>query len=430
MALEPAPIWRAERFYDGDKPPDSRSPFQRDRDRILYSTAFRRLGGVTQVVLAGEGHLFHNRLTHSIKVAQVARRIAERLLAEPLDREHLDPDVVEAAALAHDLGHPPFGHVAEKELDRCLIAAGLRDGFEGNPQSFRILNRLALVLEELDGLNLTRATLSAVLKYPWLRRDGERKWGSYETERDVFEWVRTPTGLDPRERCLEAEIMDWADDITYAVHDVEDFFRSGFIPLGTLRSVDAGSQRERVLARTREKWDSQRFGAINEKELTTAIAATLDLFPLLGPYSGTRSERAAVRNFTATLIGQYVRATTVEGGRLAVVRSARVQVAVLKQLTWEYVIENPGLSTQQHGQRRIISDLFQAYSEAQERREFSIFPPRLQEEIRASAEASDATTGSRLVADAIASMTEDQIIQVHGRLMGTDFGSVTDPTLL
>jgi dGTPase len=157
------PPGRTDRFHP-DKAADNRLAFQRDRDRILYTTSFRRLARVTQVVSADEGHVFHNRLTHSLQVAQVGRRIAEKLLEDnkklglASDAVLPDPDVVEAACLAHDIGHPPFGHVAERELDAIARKHGLTDGFEGNAQSFRIVTRLAMGSTP-NGLNLTRATL-------------------------------------------------------------------------------------------------------------------------------------------------------------------------------------------------------------------------------------------------------------------------------
>src|ERR1700722_5092020 len=148
---------------------DQRQPGQRDRDRILYTTSFRRMAGVTQVATPIEGHIFHNRMTHTLEVAQFARRLAEKLIdgqrTEAERRGGIDPEVVEAAAFAHDLGHPPFGHIAELELDELGRKHGAVDGFEGNAQSFRILTKVAAHRSRYKGLNLTRATLNAVLKY-------------------------------------------------------------------------------------------------------------------------------------------------------------------------------------------------------------------------------------------------------------------------
>jgi len=203
---------------------DQRLPCQRDRDRILYCSAFRRLSGVTQVVAPSEGHIFHNRLTHSLEVAQIARRLAEHLQARwpDLARLHhnIDADAVEAAALAHDLGHPPFGHVTDEELDRLMREAHVPDGYEGNAQSFRIVTKLAARSNEWLGLNLTRVTLNAILKYPWLRHGhGVRhhKWGAFQTERSYFEWTREIFPEIDDACTIEAAIMTWADDIAYAV---------------------------------------------------------------------------------------------------------------------------------------------------------------------------------------------------------------------
>ncbi len=214
------------RFHP-EKRSDYRSPAQTDRDRVQYSSAFARLAEVTQVVSADRGYVFHNRLTHSLKVAQLARRISEKLRSTQEDEadelQAPDPDVAEAAALAHDLGHPPFGHIAEKELDKLAKSHGLKDGFEGNAQSFRIVSKLAVSdavtadeMPVIRGLNLTRATLNAILKYPWGHGDNpakKNKWGVYETERSLFDWAREGHFLDRFAKSPEAAIMDWADDI-------------------------------------------------------------------------------------------------------------------------------------------------------------------------------------------------------------------------
>jgi len=158
-------------------PEDQRTPYQRDRDRILYSSAFRRLAGITQVARAGESDVFHTRLAHTLKVAQVGRRLAEVVMRNQTAEAvtlGVDPEVVEAACLAHDLGHPPFGHLGEKVLNELVTIQGDQDGFEGNAQSFRVLTKLAIRFNRCDGLDLTRATLAACIKYPW-RRDPSHK---------------------------------------------------------------------------------------------------------------------------------------------------------------------------------------------------------------------------------------------------------------
>lgn len=204
--------FRNERLHD-KKPRsdgDDRTPAQRDRDRILYSSSFRRLAEVTQVVSANSGYVFHNRLTHSLQVARVGRRLAEKLAKRhpTLAAGIICPDVVEAACLAHDLGHPPFGHTAESRLN---ILAAHHGGFEGNAQSFRIVTQLASRSDTYGGLDLTAATLAAILKYPWLKGDNPakpRKWGAYESERDSFEFAIRLLP-DKNERTIEAELMDW-----------------------------------------------------------------------------------------------------------------------------------------------------------------------------------------------------------------------------
>src|SRR5262245_44532866 len=189
-----------------------RSPYQRDRARVLHSAAFRRLAAKTQVHMAGTDDFLRTRLTHSLEVAQIAREMGERL--------GCDADVVDTAGLAHDLGHPPFGHNGEDALNEVAAACG---GFEGNAQTLRVISRIEAKVEGPDGtsagLNLTRATLDACGKYPWFRRVDERKFGVYADDAAVFEWLRKgappagPASPDGPRRSLEAQVMDWADDV-------------------------------------------------------------------------------------------------------------------------------------------------------------------------------------------------------------------------
>jgi dGTPase len=436
---------RADRRHR-DQAPDNRTPFQRDRDRLLYSSAFRRLAGVTQVVSASEGHVFHNRLTHTLKVAQVARRLAENLQRTVEDggldpgQVGLDPDVVETAALAHDIGHPPFGHVAEEELQRLLAALAVNDSFEGNAQSFRIVTQTALVSDTHAGLNLTRASLAAVLKYPWLRDSGHpkgaKKWGAYDADEDDF---RFALGLDATDRLpaagspqgLEASVMDWADDITYAVHDLEDLWRAGLVP------VDQFATRFAVRDSFAE-WVRNRWAARQRHVSHADVAAVLDVFPTMfgsfEPYEGSAGQRAAIRAFTSELIGQSIADTRVDivSGIpvLQIDEWTRMRIDVLKELTWRYVIERPALATQQHGQKRVVADVFEIFMRAaagEKGYASALLPIRLRDQLGNLGRGGGTTQAARarLVCDAICLMTEQEVLGLHSRLCGHDLGTIT-----
>lgn len=417
---------------------DGRSAAQRDRDRLIYSSAFRRLAEVTQVVAANSGYVFHNRLTHSLQVAQVGRRLAEKLVRElpktDAEREAfpaIDPDVVEAAALAHDLGHPPFGHIVEEQLDELADPFG---GYEGNAQSFRIICKLAFHSPNYPGLDLTRATLAAVLKYPWLRNENEQKrnkWGAYKSEKKDFEFARQ---FHPKrfEQTAEAFLMDWADDITYSVHDLEDFYRAGRIPLHLLSTADSRERehfRQSVLDRhSRPEGNKEVVDRIDE-----LLEKLRDLLVATGPteaYRGSQKQRSELRNFTGSLIHRYVATVgwSADGALLrpTVGLEYRDEVLMLKELTWTYVIQDPALAMQQVGQKNMIKSLFDVYRNAsQSRTDWKIFPTYYQEQLT---QAQDEDERSRTCIDLIAGMTETQVHRLYARITGNSLeGSLNNP---
>lgn len=447
---------------------DYRGPFGRDRDRVLYSSAFRRLAGKTQVVAVGELGDFHTRMTHTLKVAQLGRRLAERLQRTAADTNQgtsdpkvapCSPDLVEAACLAHDLGHPPFGHAGEEALMRSVDAI-LRDrgqseeqivefgGFEGNAQTFRIVGELSVATPaEASGLDLTRATLDATIKYPWFRGAGGealRKWNAYPQDAELFSWVREGHETGPEApKCFEAQLMDWCDDVTYATHDVEDFFRAGLIPLADLFAQPINPQDSRWLSNEAQQFlgylekkegeKSNRAGEGGEEfdlEEATAIWKDLSqLYLISGPYQPSRASKLEVHHATSRAITYLTAATRCVGdapmryeGKLAVDEEGqerrRKACNMLQQLIWYYVIEQPALATQQFGQQRIVRDLLNIFADESNDR---LLPPEQQQQVEAGAD------HLRVAVDYVASLTEPRAEAMHQRLTGIRAGQLSDP---
>lgn len=404
-----------------EKPPENRSEAQRDRDRILYTSAFQRLAGITQIASSEAGQIIHNRLTHSLKVAQVARRLAQRL-----GRDADSQETVAAASLAHDLGHPPFGHIAERELNTLAEDWG---GFEGNAQSFRIVNTLALRDAAYRGLNLTAPTLNGMLKYPWFRDRADPKkadkWGAYGHERLSFDFARG--GSEPDKRSVEAELMDWADDVTYAVHDLEDFHRLGLIPLERL--VRADEERSRFFASFFEDDEQTKLRSKFKDFSADDLNAAMDFVfgETLGdatPYRGAREERIYIRSRTSFLIGWFIGAVVLKGDEVRVDERRRAEVAVLKELAWFYVIQDPSLTTIQHGQRRVIRELHQIYCDAVDDVDRWQLFPLAQQELLKITQSDDRRY--RVATDFVAGLTEDLAYELYHRLTGVSRGSILD----
>lgn len=379
--------WAARRHSAPDRATDDyRTPYERDRDRLLYSSSFRRLAGITQITSVHERHLLHNRLTHSLKVGQLGRRMAERLCRQYSDLRDiavLEPDAVEAAGLAHDLGHPPFGHTTEDVLhnlvaDRC-------GGFEGNAQTFRIVTKLATRgLDRLDkpqpGLDLTRVSLNAILKYPqfrpiearkldpWTDRSRGDKWGAYRSEQEDVNWADESRREDLKRgsglllRSANALLMDWADDISFATHDIEDYIRAGLIPLDSLFTTRGTDDfRSYSLARLERKSDfdiasfDQAFSDVVDVQLKRRI----------GEFQGKRFDRAKLSERVSTFIQRFVQGVerTDEPPYLSVPVDLQYEVEILKALTWFYVIDTPSVATVRHGQANLIRELFEILEE-------------------------------------------------------------------
>lgn len=421
---------------------DTRSPFRHDRDRILYSPEFRRLSGITQVISPLGHYVTHNRLTHTLEVAQIAKATAEVLLqrgdsTELLDKAGgLDADVVEAAALAHDIGHPPFGHVTEEALKKKLRDEGFA-GFEGNAQSFRVLTELSVHDTIYPGLNLTRATLSAVSKYPWLEeREGKaaEKWGVYSEQGDDFRfsrehlpsrWRIPPQQPSTEYRTLEAEIMDWADDVAYAVHDLEDFYKAGLIPLDKLRA--SNREREQFIE-YRVKNDD--FALKNQDEYSE-IAETLlhRNSPFLDAFNGSKYSRAYLQRFSSGKVGEYivepelVEADNKRGWNLQIWTRARVEVNILKGLLWYYVIDSPSMISTRTGYQNMISGLFDILISSDTGNGHSIYPKYFQERVEKDMSKPNVY---RTAADFITNLTEPQVSDLYRRLTGTSIGDPLD----
>ncbi|MDX6216119.1 MAG: dGTPase, partial [Frankiales bacterium] len=338
-----------ERRVDEPDHRTGRTAFQRDRARVLHSGALRRLAGKTQVVEPVGVHAMvpRTRLTHSLECSQVGRELGAAL--------GCDPDLVDTACLAHDLGHPPFGHNGEIALDEAAAACG---GFEGNAQSFRLLTRLEVKVEGA-GLNLTRGSLDAATKYPWPKGD-RRKFGVYDDDLEAFTWVRS--GRTDETRPLESQVMDWSDDVAYSVHDFEDGVLGGLIDLDVLRRA---TEREAVADLA-----SRHFSEMSAEELEQVWATLLDepWWPL--DFTGSGRDLVALKRTTSTLIGRFClaaeKATRARFGStdlseyaadLVVPAVERAEVAVLKAVTLRYVMGRPEASALQAREREVISEL-------------------------------------------------------------------------
>jgi dGTPase len=415
----------ARRAPEPDKRP-GRTAFQRDRARVLHSASLRRLAGKTQVVPATPGPgddalraLWdaspRTRLTHSLECAQVGRELGAAL--------GCDPDLVEVACLAHDLGHPPFGHNGEQVLDEVATPCG---GFEGNAQSLRLLARLEPKRfaggpggeRTPVGLNLTRAALDAATKYPWPRGGHPEdphspKCGVYPDDLPVFTWLRE--GAPGHRRCFEAQVMDWADDVAYSVHDVEDGLHAGHLDPNLLLAEPERAEIFRVAA--------ARYAAgAGPDELAAALDRLLDQEWWPHGYDGTALAQARLKDAASQLIGRFCLAAegatrsvygagrlTRYAAELVVPRETRLECAVLKAVADRYVIQRPEQERVRADQRVVLGELAEALA--------ARAPEGLDPQFRALyAQASDDAGRLRVVVDQIACLTDASARFLHARL--------------
>lgn len=474
---------------------DPRTEGQRDRDRILYSAAFRRLGAVTQVVTPLDvAPSMHNRLTHSIKVAQVARSIANLLIQDESKRSliaklgGLDVDVCEAAALAHDIGHPPFGHVGEKILDELARdRLDLRDGFEGNAQTMRIITTGEQRKAGTQGLALTWGTIAAVAKYPWTRTlSPEHMWNKfsyYSVQHDLIAKSREFSAeLEQNTQSLEASIMDLADDIAYAIHDLEDFFRAGIVNssyvidlidqyLNSVLSasgvdnalLDSNQGGDGVLVQSGASLCSTGHGAegalwlieklkndlaikypgryndgIFNEELGN-VSRDLSLFSRssLGAPGVADANRAGM---SSDWVGRCVSADAIllgpeplwnYGPHISLQPEVWHWVQIMKWVTKQFVISHHDVALQQHGQETIMSDLVNLLVEWLEK-DPKRLPPRLSHEVEivkgqeqgyipkgySPSEQAPRDKKNRVILDYLCSLSDAQCVSLHARLTG------------
>lgn len=394
----------ARRVAEPSKQP-ARSPFARDRARVLHSWALRRLADKTQALLPGESDFPRTRLTHTLEVAQLAREMGAEL--------GCDPDLTDTAGLCHDVGHPPFGHNGEAALDRVAAEVG---GFEGNAQSLRVLTRLEPKVFGEDGsvgLNLTRATLDSMIKYPWPRRPETGKFNVYADDLPAFDWVRE--GAPAGRRCLEAQVMDWADDVAYSVHDIEDALYSGYL---TPDQLQPGPAMDPVLAHAAEL-------GVDPGDARAAFDRLRALPCWPGSYTGSARSLARVKATTSALIGRfchaavgatretfgYERPLSRYDADLVVPAEQRAEVAVLKAVAFTIVFQREGAEAMYASQRALLTDLVAAVLERGRGALNPAFVAQWDEVER------DADR-LRVAVDQVASLTDVSAVRWHARLVG------------
>lgn len=439
---------------------DFRADFRRDVTRLIHCPAFRRLQGKTQLFSGLESDFFRNRLTHSLEVAQVAKSLAIRVNQSEKARDlgwQIDLDLVEFAGLAHDLGHPPFGHTGEYVLHRLMADHG---GYEGNAQTLRLLARLEKKLDHHDqmdpdtaelrlydaegrdvavGLNLAARTLASVIKYdheiPAKTAPQHPVKGYYLSEAPLIDFVRRQVLGDPHcgqpLRTVECQIMDLADDIAYSTNDIEDSFKAGIstplLLLGTSDEIRA-KVCARVNAELAQEGYQRRLSAADVLEVVRGVFPTLGRF---GPGAAFLQSRALAEQgelrslITSWLVTDAVQTVQIEPNlewpalsRIRLAEEQRVRVAVLKHLTYVLVIESSKLKLVSYRGAKIVQTIFDTLFEQ---------PHLLPPDYRLRFDQAQSGQRHRVVADFVAGMTDRHAVEFYARLTSEDFRSMFQP---
>lgn len=406
---------------------DYRSPFQIDRDRVLHTPGFRRLQNKTQVFWSGEYDFYRTRLTHSLEVAQIGKAICHWLKScekSPLRNDFfIDPDLVEAICLSHDLGHPPFGHAGERTLNYLLRDHG---GFEGNAQTLRLLTE-TIWSAKRTGMDPTRAFLDGVLKYKTLWTELKTATGEnpehhfiYDAQHDYLDWAMGsldfPAELSPGTvrdsfKSIECQVMDWADDTAYSLNDLSDSVRAGFLNVEGIRQwADRNDQ------------DTSKDSPLGR--LIEAI------------------QNGKVDPFVGKRIGKYIKATKLETDtnflsehsnryryKLVIDPKVKNESAIYKKLAFEVVFLSPQLKQLEHKGSSMLRQMWEVFYQRYitpgtiDGQAFQLLPPDTAKELE---EATNEAAKARLICDFLAGMTDGYAARTYKRLFSPDFGSIGD----
>lgn len=416
-------LWTYRRFDEQlDRPNDHRSPWQRDKARILHSAAFRRLQAKTQIMSIGQNDFYRTRLTHSLEAAQIGTALVAQLRRQQTD-EHLkalipEESLMEALCLAHDLGHPPFGHGGEKALHACMAEHG---GFEGNGQTLRIVAKLEPYTTS-GGMNLSRRTLLGLLKYPVVQAPSKEATARplaakpvkaiFADEAELLDWILQPLSQSSRAlfqttvplehapfakslyKSLDASIMELADDIAYGVHDLEDAIVTGTVHEG--------------------HW--QALASARIKTLPKALQGTLTALAreLFSPEHPVRKNAIGrLVNLLITKVTLYTALPEADEGLIrynaTLPQGEQALLNLLKSFVYEAVIQSPEVQRAEYKGQRIIRDLFEAFQSEAPRLLPSNTQKRWHQGVGEQAK-------RRVICDYIAGMTDEYALRMHQQL--------------